>query len=150
MSIQRSLGNDGDHHVNDYLKQMQTENPSFFYAIQCDSEQYNRNIFWVDPSFRMNYSYFSDIVKLNTSYGSTNLDNWAQSPWTTSSIRLWIALNPILLTFGYSKIGSMQCQKTNLSPSQPNLIITFKWLFHRVFPKPIIDSENGEREREHN
>ncbi|KAL7615621.1 hypothetical protein Lser_V15G01710 [Lactuca serriola] len=68
MSIQRSLGNDGDQHVSDYLKRMQTENPSFFYAIQCDCEQSNRNIFWVDPSFRMNYSYFGDTVRLNTSY----------------------------------------------------------------------------------
>lgn len=57
-----------DQHVIDYLKQMQAENPSFFYAIQCDGEQSNRNIFWVDSSFRMNYSYFGDTVRLNTSY----------------------------------------------------------------------------------
>ncbi|CAH1433459.1 unnamed protein product [Lactuca virosa] len=68
MSIRRGLGSDGDQHVIDYLKRMQTENPSFFYAIQCDGEQSNRNIFWVDSSFRMNYSYFGDTVRLNTSY----------------------------------------------------------------------------------
>ncbi|KAL4572764.1 hypothetical protein LXL04_019547 [Taraxacum kok-saghyz] len=70
MIIGRSMGSGGgdQHVVIDYLKQMQAENPSFFYAIQCDGEQSNPNIFWADSSFRMNYSYFGDTVRLNTSY----------------------------------------------------------------------------------
>ncbi|KAK9055160.1 hypothetical protein SSX86_026242 [Deinandra increscens subsp. villosa] len=64
MSINSRLGGD-DEHLVDYLKQKQTENPSFFYAT---GEQSNGNIFWVDPTFRTNYNYFGDTVRLDTSY----------------------------------------------------------------------------------
>lgn len=58
----------GDQHVVDYLQRMQAENPSFFYAIECNGEQSHGNIFWVDPTFRMNYNHFGDTVRLDTSY----------------------------------------------------------------------------------
>ncbi|XP_024958683.1 protein FAR1-RELATED SEQUENCE 9 isoform X2 [Cynara cardunculus var. scolymus] len=63
-SRHRTLGSG----VLDYLKRMQAENPSFFYAIQCDGEQSNGNVFWADSTFRMNYNYFGDTVRLDTSY----------------------------------------------------------------------------------
>ncbi|XP_010270590.1 PREDICTED: protein FAR1-RELATED SEQUENCE 5-like [Nelumbo nucifera] len=65
-SRQRSLGSGGQH-VLDYLKRMQAENPSFFYAIQGD-ELSTGNIFWADASSRMNYSYFGDTVTFDTTY----------------------------------------------------------------------------------
>ncbi|XP_004491653.1 protein FAR1-RELATED SEQUENCE 9 isoform X2 [Cicer arietinum] len=69
MSItrQRTVGG-GSHHVLDYLKRMQAENPAFFYAVQGDIDHVGGNIFWADATSRMNYSYFGDAVILDTTY----------------------------------------------------------------------------------
>ncbi|XP_061367358.1 protein FAR1-RELATED SEQUENCE 9 [Gastrolobium bilobum] len=64
---QRTLGG-GSHHVLDYLKRMQAEIPAFFYAVQGDNDHSGGNIFWVDTTSRMNYSYFGDAVILDTTY----------------------------------------------------------------------------------
>lgn len=64
---QRTLGG-GGHHVLDYLKRMQAENPAFFYAVQDDNDLSSGNIFWADATSRANYSYFGDAVILDTSY----------------------------------------------------------------------------------
>ncbi|KAK7299776.1 hypothetical protein RJT34_10603 [Clitoria ternatea] len=64
---QRALGG-GGHHVLDYLKRMQAENPAFFYAVQDDNDHLCGNIFWADATSRMNYSYFGDAVILDTTY----------------------------------------------------------------------------------
>nr|GMC88176.1 protein FAR1-RELATED SEQUENCE 9 [Ipomoea batatas] len=66
-SHQRTIGG-GVQHVLDYLKRMHSESPAFFYAIQGDTEHSNGNIFWADGNARMNYNYFGDTVKLDTSY----------------------------------------------------------------------------------
>ncbi|KAI4297868.1 hypothetical protein L6164_037729 [Bauhinia variegata] len=63
----RSLGG-GAHHLLDYLKRMQAENPGFFYAVQGENDHSGGNIFWVDATCRMNYSNFGDTVVLDTSY----------------------------------------------------------------------------------
>ncbi|XVE93034.1 hypothetical protein REPUB_Repub01dG0155200 [Reevesia pubescens] len=55
----------------DYLKQMQAENPNFFYAVQGDEDQaLMSNVFWADPKSRMNYTYFGDTVTFDTTYRS--------------------------------------------------------------------------------
>ncbi|KAL0390031.1 UNVERIFIED_CONTAM: protein FAR1-RELATED SEQUENCE 5 [Sesamum calycinum] len=54
----------------DYLKQKQAENPSFFYAVQGDEDQYTGNVFWADPKARTDYSYFGDTVTFDTTYRS--------------------------------------------------------------------------------
>lgn len=64
---QRTLGTGGQH-VLDYLRRMQSENSSFFYAIQGESEHSAGNIFWADATCRMNYSYFGDTVTFDTAY----------------------------------------------------------------------------------
>ncbi|KAM1764567.1 hypothetical protein ACFX11_003802 [Malus domestica] len=64
---QRTLGG-GVQHVLDYLKRMQADNPAFFFAVQSDSDHSNGNIFWVDATARMNYTYFGDAVMFDTSY----------------------------------------------------------------------------------
>ncbi|CAN6554417.1 unnamed protein product [Malus baccata var. baccata] len=64
---QRTLGG-GVQHVLDYLKRMQADNPAFIYAVQSDSDHSNGNIFWVDATARMNYTYFGDAVIFDTSY----------------------------------------------------------------------------------
>ncbi|KAK7320829.1 hypothetical protein VNO77_30666 [Canavalia gladiata] len=64
---QRTLGG-SCHHVLDYLKRMQAENPAFFYAVQADNDHSCGNILWADATSRMNYSYFGDAVILDTTY----------------------------------------------------------------------------------
>ncbi|XP_012829668.1 PREDICTED: protein FAR1-RELATED SEQUENCE 5-like [Erythranthe guttata] len=54
----------------DYLKQKQSENPSFFYAIQGDEDQYTGNVFWADPKSRSDYNHFGDTVTFDTTYRS--------------------------------------------------------------------------------
>lgn len=65
-SGQRVLGG-GVQHVLDYLRRMQAESPAFFYAVQGDNGSSNGNIFWADATARMNYHYFGDSIKLDTS-----------------------------------------------------------------------------------
>ncbi|KAI5670030.1 hypothetical protein M9H77_19883 [Catharanthus roseus] len=67
---QKTLSGGG--HVLDYLKRMQTESASFFYAIQGDNEQSGANIFWADATSRTNYNYFGDAVRLDLLYRSKN------------------------------------------------------------------------------
>ncbi|KAJ6938004.1 protein FAR1-RELATED SEQUENCE 9 [Populus alba x Populus x berolinensis] len=66
----RSLGGGGQHHVLDYLKRMQSENPAFFYATQPDTDHSpgGATIFWADATARMNYNYFGDTLVFDTSY----------------------------------------------------------------------------------
>ena len=64
---QRTLGGGGQH-VLDYLKRMHAENPAFYYAVQGDNDHASGNIFWVDATSRMNYSYFGDAVLFDTTY----------------------------------------------------------------------------------
>ncbi|XP_021273795.1 protein FAR1-RELATED SEQUENCE 5 [Herrania umbratica] len=55
----------------DYLRQMQAENPNFFYAVQGDEDQaLMSNVFWADPKSRMNYTFFGDTVTFDTTYRS--------------------------------------------------------------------------------
>ncbi|XP_057971893.1 protein FAR1-RELATED SEQUENCE 9 [Malania oleifera] len=64
---QRTLGSGGQH-LLDYLKRMQAESPSFFYAVQGDNDNSTGNIFWVDATSRMNYNYFGDTVVFDMTY----------------------------------------------------------------------------------
>lgn len=54
----------------DYLRQMHTESPSFFYAVQGDEDQGMSNVFWADSKARTNYTYFGDTVTFDTTYRS--------------------------------------------------------------------------------
>nr|XP_043614212.1 protein FAR1-RELATED SEQUENCE 5 [Erigeron canadensis] len=66
---QRSLEGDIQPFI-DYLRQMQADNPSFFYAVQGDEEQCTGNVFWADAKARTNYTYFGDTVTFDTTYRS--------------------------------------------------------------------------------
>ncbi|XP_057491892.1 protein FAR1-RELATED SEQUENCE 5-like [Actinidia eriantha] len=68
-SRQRTLGGDTQI-LLDYLRQKQSENPAFFYAVQGDEDQCMSNIFWADPKARTNYAYFGDTVTFDTTYRS--------------------------------------------------------------------------------
>ncbi|KAF5745829.1 protein FAR1-RELATED SEQUENCE 5 [Tripterygium wilfordii] len=54
----------------DYLRQMNADNPNFFYAVQCDEDQCMSNVFWADPRAMMNYTFFGDTVTFDTTYRS--------------------------------------------------------------------------------
>ncbi|KAJ6727831.1 PROTEIN FAR1-RELATED SEQUENCE 5-LIKE [Salix koriyanagi] len=68
-SRQRTLGGDTQH-LLDYLRNKQTENSAFFYAVQGDEDQCMSNIFWADAKARANYTYFGDTVTFDTTYRS--------------------------------------------------------------------------------
>lgn len=55
----------------EYLKSMQSENPSFFYAIQVDNNNCLTNVFWADAKSRRAYECFGDAVTFDTSYKKT-------------------------------------------------------------------------------
>lgn len=59
---------DGQVVVN-YFRQIQTENPSFFYEIQVHEENQMLNFFWADARSRMDFSYFGDVIYFDTMYG---------------------------------------------------------------------------------
>lgn len=54
--------------IVNYLKCMQTNNPSFFYAIQVDNEDCLTTVFWVDARSRMGYSYIGDALTVTQTY----------------------------------------------------------------------------------
>ncbi|KAL3622860.1 Protein FAR1-RELATED SEQUENCE 5 [Castilleja foliolosa] len=54
----------------DYLKQKQSENPAFFYAIQGDEDNFTGNVIWADPKARSDFSHFGDTVTFDTTYRS--------------------------------------------------------------------------------
>ncbi|XP_057534104.1 protein FAR1-RELATED SEQUENCE 4-like [Amaranthus tricolor] len=56
----------------DLLMQMQEEDPKFFYALDLNEEQRLRNVFWVDAKGQTDYSYFNDVVSLDTTYARNN------------------------------------------------------------------------------
>ncbi|XP_068643640.1 protein FAR1-RELATED SEQUENCE 5-like [Aristolochia californica] len=52
----------------EYFIRKQSENPSFFYAVEIDGEEHIRNVVWVDPKSRMAYTHFGDVVTFDTTY----------------------------------------------------------------------------------
>jgi hypothetical protein len=64
-SQNRTLGKDA-HHLLEYFKKMQGENPGFFYAIQLDEDNHMSNVFWADARSMTAYSHFGDAVHLDT------------------------------------------------------------------------------------
>ncbi|XP_077248306.1 protein FAR-RED IMPAIRED RESPONSE 1-like isoform X2 [Tasmannia lanceolata] len=54
--------------IHEHFMDMQLLNPTFFYALELDEEQHLRNVFWADSKSRMAYTYFGDVVTIDTSY----------------------------------------------------------------------------------
>ncbi|KAK6926278.1 MULE transposase domain [Dillenia turbinata] len=51
-----------------YFQRLHFKNPSFFYAIQLDSEDRISNIFWADDKMVIDYDHFGDVICLDTTY----------------------------------------------------------------------------------
>jgi hypothetical protein len=67
--------------VFNFCIQKQTENPNFFYAIQCDNDSRMINFFWVDARSRLAYKIFGDVVTFDTTY-KTNKYSMPFAPFT--------------------------------------------------------------------
>ena len=52
----------------DCLKQLQGEDPSFFYTLQVDAESHMTNFFWRDSRSKIDYDYFGDVLILDTTF----------------------------------------------------------------------------------
>ncbi|EOA16058.1 hypothetical protein CARUB_v10004190mg [Capsella rubella] len=60
---------DGDvERLLNFFTDMQVENPFFFYSINLSEEQILRNVFWVDAKGRLDYSWFCDVVSIDTTF----------------------------------------------------------------------------------
>lgn len=56
----------------DLFMQMQDEDPKFFYAVDLNEGHRLRNVFWVDSKGLIDYTYFSDVVSIDTTYFTSN------------------------------------------------------------------------------
>ncbi|XP_061367275.1 protein FAR1-RELATED SEQUENCE 5-like [Gastrolobium bilobum] len=67
--------------VFNYCKQKQSQNPYFFYSIQCDADDRMINFFWVDARSRYAYQQFGDVITFDTTY-RTNKYSMPCAPFT--------------------------------------------------------------------
>ena len=51
-----------------YFKKLQVEDLSFFYTFQFDAESHMTNFFWRDSRSKIDYSYFGDVLILDTTF----------------------------------------------------------------------------------
>ncbi|XP_072968514.1 protein FAR1-RELATED SEQUENCE 5-like [Typha angustifolia] len=58
----------------DFLRVKQSEDPSFFYAVQLDEKERLTNCFWTDAQSIIDYAYFGDAVSFETTYRSSRFD----------------------------------------------------------------------------
>ncbi|XP_062085665.1 protein FAR1-RELATED SEQUENCE 5-like [Humulus lupulus] len=65
-TIQMRVGYTGG--VLEYLQQMKSKDPSFFYALQVDKDDLLTNIFWADARMMASYHNFGDVVCFDTTY----------------------------------------------------------------------------------
>ncbi|XXG63309.1 hypothetical protein AAC387_Pa05g1537 [Persea americana] len=52
----------------DYFKEMKEINPAFIFNIETDKKDRITHIFWANPTFRMSYNYFGDVVSFGMTY----------------------------------------------------------------------------------
>lgn len=60
--------------IHDYFCQVQLGNPNFMYLMDLNDEGQLRNVFWIDSRSRAAYSYFGDVVAIDTTYLSNKYD----------------------------------------------------------------------------
>ena len=51
-----------------YFQDQTVKNPSFFYAMQLDSKEQIKNIFWANARMIIDYGQFGDVVTFDTTY----------------------------------------------------------------------------------
>ncbi|WOL03257.1 protein FAR1-RELATED SEQUENCE 5-like [Canna indica] len=58
----------------DFLKNKQSEDPSFFYAVQIDEKERLTNFFWADARSVNDFAYFGDAVLFDTTHRTSRFD----------------------------------------------------------------------------
>ncbi|KAK8916683.1 Protein FAR1-RELATED SEQUENCE 5 [Platanthera zijinensis] len=53
-----------------YFSKKLKDNPSYYYAIQLDTEEHITNIFWADARMIIDYNIFGDVLTFDTTYGT--------------------------------------------------------------------------------
>ncbi|CAL1387494.1 unnamed protein product [Linum trigynum] len=54
--------------IMDYFRKAQSEDPSFFYSVQLDDDDFVLNMFWADGRSIIDYKYFGDVLCFDTTY----------------------------------------------------------------------------------
>ncbi|KAJ6870640.1 hypothetical protein NC652_036327 [Populus alba x Populus x berolinensis] len=57
-----------------YLRRLQVEDLSLFYAVQLDSDNRLKNLFWRDGRSMVDYDYFGDVLILDTTFRMDKYD----------------------------------------------------------------------------
>ncbi|KAF0936065.1 hypothetical protein E2562_038522 [Oryza meyeriana var. granulata] len=58
----------------EYLKNKQTENPSFFYAVQLNDDGRIANFFWTDCQAIVDYACFGDVMSFDTTFETNRFE----------------------------------------------------------------------------
>ncbi|EEC72703.1 hypothetical protein OsI_06289 [Oryza sativa Indica Group] len=58
----------------EYLKNKQTKNPSFFYAVQLNDDGRIANFFWTDCQAIVDYACFGDVVSFDTTFETNKFE----------------------------------------------------------------------------
>ncbi|KAJ6968195.1 hypothetical protein NC653_036211 [Populus alba x Populus x berolinensis] len=112
-----------------YLRRLQVEDLSLFYAVQLDSDNRLKNIFWRDGRSMVDYDYFGDVLILDTTFRMDKYDMICAPFWGLNHHRQYVMFGCAFL----------------LDESKES----FVWLFEtfleamgRKQPKTIVTDEN--------
>ncbi|KAL9373810.1 hypothetical protein Peur_033430 [Populus x canadensis] len=112
-----------------YLRRLQVEDLSLFYAVQLDSDNRLKNLFWRDGRSMVDYDYFGDVLILDTTFRMDKYDMICAPFWGLNHHRQYVMFGCAFL----------------LDESKES----FVWLFEtfleamgRKQPKTIVTDEN--------
>lgn len=110
----------------DCLQKRQLEDPSFFYEVQHDIDDYITNIFWADKQMIVDYGQFGDVVCFDTTF-RTNKDCQPLVPFVGVNHHKQVVIFGAALLYD-DTIGSFevlfQTFMTAMSGQKPKTILT--------------------------
>lgn len=117
---------DGTQELIDYFKNMQIEDPFFFYTVQVEAAQGMVNFFWRDSRSKVDYMHFGDVLVLDTMTRINKLDDlcavfWGRNHHRQDIIFGWAAM--VNQTVG-SVTWLLQSFLEAMSWQKPRTIIT--------------------------
>ena len=113
----------------DYLRHLQLEDLSLFYAVQLDSNNRLKNLFWRDGRSMVDYDYFGDVLILDTTLRMDKYDMICAPFWGLNHHRQYVMFGCAFL----------------LDESKESfvwLLETFMEAMGRKQPKTIVTDEN--------
>ncbi|KAJ6749834.1 hypothetical protein OIU85_000464 [Salix viminalis] len=112
-----------------YLRHLQVEDLSLFYAVQLDSNNRLKNLFWRDGRSMVDYDYFGDVLILDTTFRMDKYDMICAPFWGLNHHRQYVMFGCAFL----------------LDESKESfvwLLETFMEAMGRKQPKTIVTDEN--------